>query len=73
MRPLQSVKTHAHHTISFETIERIDWHLRHLPDLGWTVIKEMNAKKHRKLHAKRRKGKPVKFFNAVLGYQRGVG
>lgn len=72
MKPIQLIKTHAHHTISFDALEKIEWHLENL-GTGWQVIKEISAKKHRKLHAKDRRGKPVKFYGATLGYMRGIG
>jgi hypothetical protein len=75
MRPLSKVKVHGHHTISFETLQKIEWHLANLPDVGWTTIKEMKSKEHRKLHAKRRSknkdwGSPVYFGQAILGYRK---
>jgi len=45
-------KIEKHHTIGFDTIEAIDWHVRHLFDDGWKVIQDMPEKKHRKKTAK---------------------
>lgn len=79
MRPYQKIKTHAHHTIPVgESLEALEWHLKHLPDVGWTTIKEMPAKKHTKMHAKKRRnnknwGKPVYFGRVIVGYERGKG
>jgi hypothetical protein len=69
MRPIQKIKVHGHHVVSFETLEKIEWHLKNLPD-GWQTVRDMSAKKHRKLHAKRQRGQPVKFYGALLGYRK---
>jgi ABC-type nickel/cobalt efflux system permease component RcnA len=46
-------KIHKHHTIGFENIESIDWHLRNLWDGGWQVIIELTPAKHKKHHKKK--------------------
>ena len=45
-------KIESHHTIGFDDITLIDWHLRNLFDDGFKTIIDMPKKKHRKHTAK---------------------
>ncbi len=80
MRPMSKVKVHGHHTISFESMEKIEWHLANLWDGGYKTVIDMPKHKHIKLHAKRNRkkkaktlGKPIYFGRVIIGHMRGVG
>ena len=40
---------HYHHTIGFDTIEKINWHLANLQD-GWKTLIVMTKKEHIRHH-----------------------
>jgi hypothetical protein len=47
MKPKRTVK---HHTVKLNSVELIDWHLKHLWSDGWTTIKELTPKQHIQHH-----------------------
>jgi hypothetical protein len=47
--------THKHHTIGFETIDKIDWHLKNLWSEGFKTLIDIDAEKHLLLHGEQHK------------------
>ena len=51
------MKVHKHHTIPFDSVYLIDWHLRNLWSGGFETLIDMTAKQHIRHHKRKNKVK----------------
>lgn len=57
MRKPKLKRLHKHHTIGFDSLEKVNWHLANLWDGGYHTIIELTPKQHRKHHSDKAKRK----------------
>jgi len=65
-------RLHKHHTIGFDSVEKVDWHLANLWNEGFKVIRELTPKQHRSHHVKKAKRLKKAQVNRDLTTKAGV-
>lgn len=48
------LRLHKHHTIGFDRLDKIEWHLNNLWNGGYNTIREMKPREHIKHHSKKK-------------------